>query len=135
MILRKKSFNGLLATVDLYLDGQLTGTINNGQQQELNLETGHHLIKVQQQGKSGACTVEVKAGEVVHLSFRPSATPLFSFFSTLVAIALLFIFKPVYYVTVGLILPGVIASIYSLTLGREKYYVFRFDDESNERES
>ena len=125
ILLRKKNFNGLAVGMDVFINDKPFGKMASGEKKEFDLEPGTYKIKVQQNIKSGEQTISIEEGKTVSYSYFPSLLSIVSFLSPLIGLGLLFLFKiPI--IIAGLILiPGAIVSIYLLTAGKNKYFIFK----------
>ena len=121
---RQKNFNGLLLDVEIYIDNKLVDTISSGTKKEFNLNSGRHSIKVQQNKKSAEQEINVNENQIITYSFRPNRISLVPFIIPIIAIGLFYFYDLSTILTGLLLLPAVVTAIYSLTTGRNKYFVF-----------
>ncbi|MDO8998621.1 MAG: hypothetical protein Q7W45_02570 [Bacteroidota bacterium] len=125
ILLRKKNFNGLAVAIDVFINDQPQGKMVSGEKKEFDLEPGSYKIKVQQNVKSGEQTVIIYPGKTISYSYFPSLLSIVSFLSPLLGLGLLFLFKIPIIIAGLILLPGAIVSIYLLSSGRSKYFLFK----------
>lgn len=125
IIHRKKNFNGMAIAMDVFINDTLHGKISNGEEKEIDLEPGTYNLKVQQNIKSGEQQIIVEENKTIKYSFTPNLLSIVTVASPLIAFGLLFLFKiPLSYGAL-ILLPGAIASVYLLTAGKTKYFLFK----------
>ncbi|MEO6304755.1 MAG: hypothetical protein ABIP51_16460 [Bacteroidia bacterium] len=125
ILTRKKNFNGLAVGMEVYINDRSYGNMASGEQKEFELEPGTYTVKVKQNIKSGEQSVVIEAGNTIKYAYYPSLLSLVSFISPLIGLGLLFLFHfPLSY-TALILLPGAITSIYLLTAGKTKYFLFK----------
>jgi hypothetical protein len=125
VLLRKKNFNGLAVGMDIFINEKLVAKMSSGEQKEFDLEPGTYAIKAQQNIKSGEQIVVIEEGKTKAYSYSPSLLSIVSFVSPLLGLGLLFLFKIPIIIAGLLLVPGAIVSIYLLTSGKSKYFIFK----------
>jgi hypothetical protein len=125
VLLRTKNFNGFAVGMELFINDRSFGIMKSGEKKEFELEPGTYKIKVQQNIKSGEKEITIHEGNTSSYSFYPNFLSLVSFISPLIGLGLLFLFKiPITYAAL-ILLPGAITSVYLLTAGKKKYFLFK----------
>ncbi len=122
---RKKNFNGMAVSMDVFINDISYGKISNGEEKEIELEPGTYQLKVKQNIKSGEKQIIIEENKIVKYSFTPNLLSIVTVASPLIAFGLLFLYKlPLSYGAL-ILLPGAISSIYLLTAGKTKYFLFK----------
>ncbi len=122
---RKKNFNGMAVPIEILINSSSYGKISNGEEKEIDLEPGTYQVKVQQNIKSGEQKITIEENKTTKFSFTPNLLSIVTVASPLIAFGLLFLFKlPLSYGAL-ILLPGAIASVYLLTAGKTKYFLFK----------
>ncbi len=122
---RKKNFNGMAVPIEILINNSSYGKISNGEEKEIDLEPGTYQVKVQQNIKSGEQQITIEENKTTKFSFTPNLLSIVTVASPLIAFGLLFLFKlPLSYGAL-ILLPGAIASVYLLTAGKTKYFLFK----------
>jgi hypothetical protein len=125
VLLRKKNFNGLAVGMDIFINNKPYGKMVSGEQKEFDLKPGTYIVKAQQNIKSGEQTVVIEEGKTISYSYSPSLLSIVSFVSPIIGLGLLFLFKISIVIAGLLLIPGAIVSIYLLTAGKSKYFIFK----------
>lgn len=125
VLIRKKNFNGLAVGMDIFINEKLVAKMASGEQKEFDLEPGTYAVKAQQNIKSGEQVVVIEEGKTTTYSYSPSPLSIVSFVSPLLGLGLLFLFKISIIIAGLLLVPGAIVSIYLLTSGKNKYFLFK----------
>ncbi|MBA3682625.1 MAG: hypothetical protein H0W73_15910 [Bacteroidetes bacterium] len=126
---RKKNFNGMAVGMDIFINDKPYGRINSGEQKEIELEAGTYNLKVQQNVKSGEQQITIEENKTIKYSFTPNLLSIITVAAPLIAFGLLFLFKlPLSYAAL-ILLPGAIASVYLLTAGKTKYFLFKRENQ------
>jgi len=122
---RKKNFNGLAVSMDIFIDDKPYGKILSGEIKEIELEPGSHKIKVQQNIKSGEKEIIIEENKTEKYSFSPNPLSIITVTSPLIGLGLLFLYKLSLSYTALILLPGALASIYLLSAGKTRYFLFK----------
>lgn len=122
---RKKNFNGMAIPMDVIINDTSYGKISSGEEKEIELEPGIYHLKVQQNVKSGGQQILIEENKTIKYSFTPNLLSIVTVASPLIAFGLLFLFKLSLSYGALILLPGAMASVYLLTAGKTKYFLFK----------
>lgn len=115
----------MAVSMDVFINDISYGKISNGEEKEIELEPGTYQLKVKQNIKSGEKQIIIEENKIVKYSFTPNLLSIVTVASPLIAFGLLFLYKlPLSYGAL-ILLPGAISSIYLLTAGKTKYFLFK----------
>jgi len=123
-IQRKHEFINLFRNYKLFVDGQIIGSISDGQEREFNVTPGKHFIVAKIDWcSSKTISFELKENDTISFSLsgfkNKLMRDLFSF-GTLFLIIIFSLSSYLHYV-IFLIAPFFLLFVYDLTLGRKKY--------------
>ncbi len=125
IIERKKRFSESSYSVGIYVNNEFIINTIKENRQELELTPGKYIIKAKQGYRSGETEIEVKKGKIITYQFSATPYTYIIFFLFLFAVFLTHIFEFTESGELFLFIPGVIATIYTFTSGRNKYFVFK----------
>jgi hypothetical protein len=125
ILYRKKNFNGMALSMDIFINDNSFGKIASGEQKEIELEPGIYKIRVQQNIKSGEKEIIIEENKTIKYSFTPNPLSIITITSPLIGLGLLFLFKLSLSYTALILLPGALASVYLLTAGKTRYFLFK----------